>query len=121
MDRLTLSFTFLLLFASNAMAQQIETIEVVDAYKDREPINISSFASSIEYIPLETSMETLYSYPIVRGIQGDSIILVKSNNRTSLFDRKTGNFIRDVGHIGCLLYTSPSPRDLSTSRMPSSA
>ena len=25
------------------------------------------------------------------------------------------------GAIGCLLYTSPSPRDLSTSRMPSSA
>ena len=24
-------------------------------------------------------------------------------------------------HWGCLLYTSPSPRDLSTSRMPSSA
>ena len=24
-------------------------------------------------------------------------------------------------HFGCLLYTSPSPRDLSTSRMPSSA
>ena len=23
--------------------------------------------------------------------------------------------------LGCLLYTSPSPRDLSTSRMPSSA
>ena len=30
----------------------------------------------------------------------------------------------DLGHVdieGCLLYTSPSPRDLSTSRMPSSA
>ena len=26
-----------------------------------------------------------------------------------------------VGVLGCLLYTSPSPRDLSTSRMPSSA
>ena len=27
-----------------------------------------------------------------------------------------------IAHIeGCLLYTSPSPRDLSTSRMPSSA
>ena len=25
------------------------------------------------------------------------------------------------GVVGCLLYTSPSPRDLSTSRMPSSA
>ena len=29
--------------------------------------------------------------------------------------------IRVVEQISCLLYTSPSPRDLSTSRMPSSA
>ena len=29
--------------------------------------------------------------------------------------------VRNSGGIGCLLYTSPSPRDLSTSRMPSSA
>ena len=28
---------------------------------------------------------------------------------------------RFVTHYVCLLYTSPSPRDLSTSRMPSSA
>ena len=27
----------------------------------------------------------------------------------------------DAMYINCLLYTSPSPRDLSTSRMPSSA
>ena len=27
----------------------------------------------------------------------------------------------DIHILGCLLYTSPSPRDLSTSRMPSSA
>ena len=26
-----------------------------------------------------------------------------------------------AGFLSCLLYTSPSPRDLSTSRMPSSA
>ena len=37
-----------------------------------------------------------------------------------------GEFLKDVGDgaieaTGCLLYTSPSPRDLSTSRMPSSA
>ena len=39
-------------------------------------------------------------------------------------------YVREVGtpvpkepthRMGCLLYTSPSPRDLSTSRMPSSA
>ena len=29
--------------------------------------------------------------------------------------------LKAIWHRGCLLYTSPSPRDLSTSRMPSSA
>ena len=28
---------------------------------------------------------------------------------------------KGLGDVACLLYTSPSPRDLSTSRMPSSA
>ena len=28
---------------------------------------------------------------------------------------------KEFGYKNCLLYTSPSPRDLSTSRMPSSA
>ena len=35
---------------------------------------------------------------------------------------KPGQLVVDLGSApGCLLYTSPSPRDLSTSRMPSSA
>ena len=32
-----------------------------------------------------------------------------------------GDFVNIDIKSGCLLYTSPSPRDLSTSRMPSSA
>ena len=52
----------------------------------------------------------------------------KSRLRTWLKILKTSNLIekqikeklRDE-HNTCLLYTSPSPRDLSTSRMPSSA
>ena len=36
--------------------------------------------------------------------------------------KKTNNLLFTIDHhTGCLLYTSPSPRDLSTSRMPSSA
>ena len=30
-------------------------------------------------------------------------------------------FVRVVDYMGCLLYTSPSPRDATLSRMPSSA
>ena len=37
---------------------------------------------------------------------------------TNMFPYETP---RGVTHMTCLLYTSPSPRDLSTSRMPSSA
>ena len=37
-------------------------------------------------------------------------------------DEKTGQFIfHFTGTVSCLLYTSPSPRDISGSRMPSSA
>ena len=39
------------------------------------------------------------------------------------YDQIVQEFIEEFGRldIPCLLYTSPSPRDLSTSRMPSSA
>ena len=46
---------------------------------------------------------------------------------TLIYNQKTGEFNTKKGPIfsniilACLLYTSPSPRDLSTSRMPSSA
>ena len=39
----------------------------------------------------------------------------------SLFYTQVQSAVIVNGHISCLLYTSPSPRDLSTSRMPSSA
>ena len=43
--------------------------------------------------------------------------------KTTLFNALTGSnqFVGNWPGVTCLLYTSPSPRDLSTSRMPSSA
>ena len=38
-----------------------------------------------------------------------------------MFTRFVNREIDDDEFMACLLYTSPSPRDLSTSRMPSSA
>ena len=44
----------------------------------------------------------------------------RSKTKSSRLDSKT--FINEVSEdIACLLYTSPSPRDSSKSRMPSSA
>ena len=47
--------------------------------------------------------------PNATSIGGDCFAIVKMEGKES------------VSYNGCLLYTSPSPRDLSTSRMPSSA
>ena len=59
----------------------------------------------------------------------NSELLLKILNQTSIEPKNTNdkelfvdeNWKINSKHRNCLLYTSPSPRDLSTSRMPSSA
>ena len=57
---------------------------------------------------------TSVSNPIIKDIRG----LTQRKNRTA-----SNQFLVEGLKLvaSCLLYTSPSPRDLSTSRMPSSA
>ena len=45
----------------------------------------------------------------------------KTNSSILNKDKRQDRFVTDKVVDPCLLYTSPSPRDLSTSRMPSSA
>eukprot|EP00831_Metopus_contortus_P068843 TRINITY_DN61679_c0_g1_i1.p1 TRINITY_DN61679_c0_g1~~TRINITY_DN61679_c0_g1_i1.p1 ORF type:complete len:114 (+),score=39.89 TRINITY_DN61679_c0_g1_i1:45-386(+) len=45
----------------------------------------------------------------------------KFKKRNKMQKEKKGEQKKNINHKNCLLYTSPSPRDLSTSRMPSSA
>ena len=47
---------------------------------------------------------------------GEDLKIFHDSNNSKISHTGTGGL-----YIGCLLYTSPSPRDLSTSRMPSSA
>ena len=66
---------------------------------------------------------------VIKMVQGDNVALHFSSNEPHHLhihgydievEVGTGSHAM-VGFIACLLYTSPSPRDLSTSRMPSSA
>ena len=57
------------------------------------------------------------NYGLKKGIATSVIDAVKSGPRTSSKQR----FLADVLSKDCLLYTSPSPRDRTRSRMPSSA
>ena len=63
------------------------------------------------------------------GLELPEAIKLQSVRMTSQSYSSTGNTVdefivyakKQSGDVCCLLYTSPSPRDLSTSRMPSSA
>jgi len=57
------------------------------------------------------SAQTTISTGSIQGTIADQGGAVLSGARVTITNKATG----------CLLYTSPSPRDLSTSRMPSSA
>ena len=58
------------------------------------------------------------------GIRNSSDIFMEYQEkfyRDVFFPYLNDNEIKRVLHLGCLLYTSPSPRDATLSRMPSSA
>ena len=59
----------------------------------------------------------MISYHITRGIYDFCVIAEGEDEETVIAMKGTVMMSGDF----CLLYTSPSPRDLSTSRMPSSA
>ena len=82
-------------------------------------------------------MNELFNYLVLGFIQGvTEFFPISSSGHLVLFEdflgiNNAGASAEIIAHFGtlfsiilfysCLLYTSPSPRDLSTSRMPSSA
>ena len=84
---------------------------------------VDRFSQWMEAIPLpnitaETCVRALMLHWVARyGAPGD-IVVDRGAQFTSSLWRRLGELL---GIQCCLLYTSPSPRDLSTSRMPSSA
>ena len=54
-------------------------------------------------------------------ISGPTTTLILADQGAEVIKVENPNFGDHTRIVSCLLYTSPSPRDLSTSRMPSSA
>ena len=51
----------------------------------------------------------------------DSVTILTEGMKFNLGDQLSRNYNEVLNEKGCLLYTSPSPRDRTRSRMPSSA
>ena len=66
--------------------------------------------------------KSAYNIPTKKSKSGTHIIVVWVDNEAGVLARVVGLFSgRGYNIESCLLYTSPSPRDQLTSRMPSSA
>ena len=71
---------------------------------------------SINFLSLDAARKMWFDPLRDRGITMDTLI-----GNHDIYYKNTLK-VNALDHLlGCLLYTSPSPRDLSTSRMPSSA
>ena len=77
----------------------------------------SSFTSSGHDVAVFARGISIALYNTAGGI----VVAVPAMIAYRFFRSKIDNYLNEMEHYACLLYTSPSPRDLSTSRMPSSA
>ena len=108
--------------------QKFKNISYTDKFKNKLEYKYLPLESVAIYVP-----GSLVSYPssvlmnaipaIVAGVK--RIVMInpgfKGNQNPAVLYAARKCKIKEIYSIGCLLYTSPSPRDLSTSRMPSSA
>ena len=108
---------------------KLETIPLGVAFENQTELKTSDCFKKIRYVALETTDSCLVGQGAYATILNDWIVVTSGRDRCQLFDKKTGRFIRSVGHVGedpegysnvhggwqnpytCLLYTSPSPRD----------
>ena len=92
-----------------------ELVEMLGS--DAEPIDLASTPPvAIMMVGLQGSGKTTTSAKIARRLQNrdkKKVLMASLDVRRPAAQKQLAVF--------CLLYTSPSPRDLSTSRMPSSA
>ena len=94
---------------------------------------LSTFLQTTETLDLTTrtispgpSMATRRAYFHLVTLPGPRLLAIggwddDSNALARVEELEEGVWVEAAALEGCLLYTSPSPRDLSTSRMPSSA
>ena len=76
------------------------------------------FFGAIVVVPTQDPDHGIKSFYVIDGQQRLATILIWLSAIRDKMKTKDNGLAK---YINCLLYTSPSPRDLSTSRMPSSA
>ena len=91
--------------------------KIFDSAKDFLPINGTDYVE----LYVGNAKQAAHYYKTAFGFQSFAYCGLETGNKAYCSYVVAQDKIRLVLTTPCLLYTSPSPRDLSTSRMPSSA
>jgi len=83
-----------------AEKDEIYNVQIIQAFERENKAQLSQIIDGdIEYIPLETKKEILLGNS-PRVFTTDLYIVAITPKQIYLFDRKTGKFVREVGHYG---------------------
>ena len=98
----------------------------VDQYGDQEIDGVKIFKNTISAsvfydTDAQSPCATIKNVAIEKIKAGAPNALLIYGGQKNAYTDHGLRFDKDNSILSCLLYTSPSPRDLSTSRMPSSA
>ena len=84
---------------SSSTNTSLSVIDIEWGMKNLTKLNISDFGKTIRYVPLETTDDCLIGKnPIVKVLK--NYIVVETDTRCLLFDKKDGSFISAIGHPG---------------------
>lgn len=102
MKNIFLAASVLMLCSCTSESSQsgITTVDVASGIKEAKALATSSLFDKVEYIPLETTDESIISSVADIRVMKDYILMSSSNQPIKLFDRKTGQFIREIGKYG---------------------
>lgn len=86
--------------SSKKVEEKEMTINLRQAFEQLEEISVKDIGSHIDYVPLETTDESLIGDRAYIRILEDKLLVGSREQPVKMFDRKTGKFIRCVGKIG---------------------
>ena len=86
--------------SSKKVEEKEMTINLRQAFEQLEEISVEDIGSHINYVPLETTDESLIGDRAYIRILEDKLLIGSREQPVKMFDRKTGKFIRCVGKIG---------------------
>lgn len=79
---------------------KLEVIPLGAAFDNQTELKTSDCFKRIRYVALETTDSCLVGQGAYATVLNDWIVVTSGRNRCQLFDKKTGRFIRSIGHVG---------------------